>query len=92
MRFWLSYGVVCLLVPLCAQAQQPDPPAALALSESEFVQQRYRSVVRLLKPLLHPDPKLASPDDQQRARELLAASHWFLQEFGPSRQEFQFLL
>ncbi len=92
MRPGVVLGLVCLLcVPPWANA---EPPAEKQLedAEAEFLQQQYRGAADRLKPLLHPRPQLKSPDDVVKARELLGAAYWHLQERDKAEREWQFLL
>lgn len=91
-------GRVCLLwamvLPalIALPAHATEPPGDLMEAETSFRQQEYRHTVGILKPLLYPSPTLGSVDSVQRARELLGASHWHLDEMAEARQEWQFLL
>ena len=85
-------GVVCLMcVPQFARAQS-DPGKQLLEAESEFRQRQYRRTVDLLRPLPFPKVQLAGASERARARELLGAAHWYLDEKDAARQQWQLLL
>ncbi len=76
-----------------AAADGPDEPQALLdEAEGEFRQQHYRRVEDLLRRVLYPAPRLSSVDDVYRAREMLGASLWQLNELASAEREWQFLL
>jgi len=70
----------------------PPAEAQLTVAEEQYGQQQYRRTVDVLRDLLYPSPKLKSPDDIHRARELLGAAYWFLDEKTTAEREWQFLL
>lgn len=100
MRRVILWGFVCLLcAPVFAHANPPPepPPEAspadvLAEAEAEFRQGQYRRTVDLIKPLLDPQPTLDSEDDKHRAREILGAAYWHLDEKPAAREQWTFLL
>lgn len=88
-------AVVCaqLLLISTALANEDQPPEQrLNNAESEFRQHNYRRSLEVLRPLLYPRPLLSGIDDVHRARELLGASHWHLDEHDEAEKEWQYLL
>jgi len=61
-------------------------------AEESFRQQHYRDTVTIVNALLYPKPMLESVEKVHRAREILGASYWQLQNFAKAEREWQFLL
>lgn len=85
----LCIAVLAGLPPgLCAQTPAQD----FELARNAFDYQDYEKVIRLLDPLLNPEPKLPAKEMVLQAREWLGASRWWRNDKAAFKQQFTRLL
>ncbi len=94
---WIGLALTLLLSPSALGQAPPafaesDPSADFANAENVFRYQDYERAVLLLRPLLYPEVRLTSAEQRLRAREYLAASHWWLDQRVQAKEEFTALL
>jgi hypothetical protein len=80
------------LPPRDAPPAQVPPTAQLEAAEGDYRELQYRRAEQTLRKLLYGPDKLTVPDDKLRARELLGACLWYLDEKSESSREFERLL
>ncbi len=83
-----------LLLGVSGASAQPKetPTERFELAKNAFYYQDYARSVKLLEPLLLPQPTLPSATDVRQAREMLGASYWFKKNKAGFKQQFTLLL
>jgi len=71
---------------------EETPSARFELAKSAFEYQDYDKTVKVLRPLLEPEPSLPSREMVLKAREMLAASLWWKKDKAGFKQQFTELL
>jgi len=71
-------------------AQSPDEDFELARNAFDY--QDYEKVIKLLDPLLNPEPKLTAKEKVLQAREWLGAASWWRKDRAAFKQQFTRLL
>ena len=75
-----------------AAVAEETPSAQFELAQSAFEYQDYEKTVKLLRPLLEPEPSLPSREMVLKAREMLGASLWWKKDKSGFKQQFTELL
>jgi hypothetical protein len=98
---WIPFGysicvwsalAVFLAVTLWSPGVQAQKHPTLVRARREYVNQNYKQVIALVKPLVEPRSVLASEDEEAEAYELLGLSYWWLKKYKSAEAAFLILL